>query len=195
MQRLRHLCVIMGLFITFLCPCWAHAQDAECSVWIPIDVKVYGDTTSVGDSFKVDLFADDSKTPMPENTTCRIEGEGSAAFGPIQYKLPGDYEYVIRQEKERDSGWNYDETVYKVTVRVINDGQGGFKAELWARSDQTLKKSSQILFKNAFTHTKPLTHTPKTGDGMHPMLWFGVGFISWMIMVLCVRLWKGKRYI
>lgn len=53
-------------------------------------------------------------------------------FGPITYTEPGDYTYRIYQEKGSVHEVSYDESVYSVTVRVVNDEKDGLRAEIWA---------------------------------------------------------------
>lgn len=42
----------------------------------------------------------------------------------------------------------YDTTAYTVTVRVVNDGNGGLAAEIWAIRDGSQNKTDRIVFEN-----------------------------------------------
>lgn len=94
---------------------------------IPVKKTVTG-TTSSTEKFTFTLAAGTKKPegveamPMPGSATVQITGTGSAKFGEIAYTQPGTYEYTVRETKGSATGYTYDETVYTVTVTVVQDG-------------------------------------------------------------------------
>ena len=107
----------------------------------------------------------------------------------------------------------YDNSMYKVTVRVVNTETGGLAAQIWAVKNQSEQKVDEIKFINYYnettqakTESKPNTthHTtntitkssigtssPKTGDKSNLMLWSAVATVSTLCIFLFVL--AGKR--
>lgn len=127
----------------------------------------------------------DEANPMPDASSVTITGSGTATLGPITYTKPGDYLYTVTQKEGSEAYFTYDTTSYTVTVRVINDGEGGLTAEIWAIEEGGVDKVDEILFENSYDppapapkptpKPTPVKHTtakvtsasPKTGDEMN----------------------------
>ena len=89
----------------------------------------------------------------------------------------------------------YDDTVYTVTVRVTNDGQGGLVAEIWAVSGESTQKTDEVLFTNRYTPpTQPPVNPPQTGDTAHVgplMAVFAAAAMGLTVSLIVV--WKRSR--
>ena len=65
-------------------------------------------------------------TPLPDEATITLTKEASTGgFGDITYTAPGEYTYEVQETQDgTDTGLTYDDTVYTVTVKVEDNGQG-----------------------------------------------------------------------
>ena len=211
-QRFHKLLLFILLIAVLLMPMQAFAENTGCTVSIPVEVQVKGDTAPSGVAFQVVITPVDSANPMPEQTTVTIKDTGKASFGPISYTVPGDYQYTIHQEKGKQANFTYDQTSYTVTVRVVNGKDGKLQAEIWAVKANETDKVDTIRFEN--TYAKPNTPTtptqkptpkptttpqtkpasPKTGDAANPTLWAEVLVFSLIAMVaVIVALYRQKK--
>ena len=170
--RFRKLLLLPLLIAVLLFPTQALAVYS-CTVQLPVEVKTITKTEDTeiptGEVYTVVLTAEDD-APLPEETRLTVTDNGTVEFGPITYTKPGDY-------------------VYTVTVRVVNDDEGGLTAEIWAIRDDETEKMENVVFTNVYTpeeepepdgsssastSAKPLVkkpNTPKTGDSANLTLW------------------------
>lgn len=184
-------------------PCFASAKENQCEVTLPVQIEITGDSAPAKEVFEVSITSRDSDAPMPEVTTKTVEGGGQILFGPIYYTLPEDYHYVITQKKGSTSQWTYDQTVYEVTVRVVNDNEGGIVSEVWAIRSGEDKKSDKIQFTNHYeapeiyeapkAYVTPTTSSPHTGDSANIGIYAGLMGVSLIGMLTVFR--KGCRYL
>lgn len=140
--RFRKLLLLPLLIAVLLFPTQALAAYS-CTVQLPVEVKTITKTEDAeiptGEVYTVVLTAEDG-VPLPEETQLTVTDNGTVEFGPITYTKPGDYIYTVYQDVGETEFYTYDRTVYTVTVRVVNDDNGGLKAEIWAiRDDETEK--------------------------------------------------------
>ncbi len=66
--------------------------------------------------------------PLPAATVITIEGAGEKSFAPITFTEAGTYRYLVKERKDSEKGYTYDETVHTVTVIVTSD-HGALQAE------------------------------------------------------------------
>lgn len=158
-------------------PVHAEAAETSCTVTIPAEVSV-DKTSAPAEEFTLVLEAEDENTPMPEKSEITVSGNKKAEFGPITYTVPDDYSYKVYQKAGTEKNFTYDKCVYTVTVRVVNDSEGGLGAEIWAIRDGAANKTDKISFSNKWTDpvkkTEPVKAQPakketvqkvaKTGD-------------------------------
>lgn len=174
------------------------AKEYSCSVSIPVEVGVTGESIPQGKNYQVVLEAVSNGAPMPEKTTLSVQNGGKAEFGPIIYDIPADYQYRIYQKCEEEKGFSYDQSIYLVTVRVINDEKGGLKAEVWATKEGSNKKMEKIKFENKYQipdspgkQEEPSEYTvlaqPKTGDSTNTVLWISCAAVSLTVLLLIFR--------
>ena len=129
--RFRKLLLLPLLIAVLLFPTQALAAYS-CTVQLPVEVKTITKTEDAeiptGEVYTVVLTAEDG-VPLPEETQLTVTDNGTVEFGPITYTKPGDYIYTVYQDVGETEFYTYDRTVYTVTVRVVNDDNGGLKAE------------------------------------------------------------------
>lgn len=141
------------LLMLVLLPLRASAEDYSCTASIPVRVSLTGEI----DTEFVIRISTEEEAPMPEEDALKIRGSGKATFGAITYTEPGDYHYTVVQQEGEEPYLTYDDTVYRVTVRVTNADEGGLVPEIWAVKDQQTEKTAELLFANLYdpSGTKP----------------------------------------
>lgn len=77
--------------------------------------------------------SDGVAVPMPEGTkdgvaTATNDADSKIAFGDITYSKPGMYAYTVREGAGKLGGVTYDDTVYTVTVTVVDNHDGTMTA-------------------------------------------------------------------
>lgn len=188
--RKLNSCLLLSLLLAALMMP-AAAADYSCTASIPVRVHVYAETDA---EFTVQLEAEEG-TPLPEDCSLTFTGSGEGTFGAVEYTVPGDYVYTVTQVKGDAEYVTYDDTVYTVTVRVTNDGQGGLVAEIWAVSGESTQKTDEVLFTNRYTPpTQPPVNPPQTGDTAHvgPLMAVFAAAATGLVVSLIV-VWKRSR--
>ena len=137
------------------------AQTDPLSVSIPVKVTVSGSNVPADKEYKLVIEGLDN-APMPESSALAVKNGESASFGPIQYTVPADYRYRIRQTTEADNDYTYDNAVFTVTVQVVNSENGGLSANIVAGKEGTADKMETIQFSNTYA---PTGGGGDTGDG------------------------------
>ena len=212
MKQFRKLLLPL-LIATLLFQTQALAADYSCTISIPVEVQVTGDSAPDAVDFTVTMTPVDEANPMPDASSVTITGSGTATLGPITYTKPGDYLYTVTQKEGSEAYFTYDTTSYTVTVRVINDGEGGLTAEIWAIEEGGVDKVDEILFENSYDppapapkptpKPTPVKHTtakvtsasPKTGDEMNLVVLgclLGISLLG-LIALTVVFCWNRKR--
>ena len=97
--------------------------------------------------FTFELVGEDEKVV----STAQNSADGSVTFGKLTYKVPGTYNYVIREKNDKAGGVEYDSAEHTVVVVVTDNGDGTMtaKAELKSRNGEDTKDT--IVFKNSYT--------------------------------------------
>ena len=122
----------------------------------PVDYSINTDLTITKEldgrelkegEFTFELVGEDKKVV----STAQNSADGSVTFGALTYKVPGTYNYVIREQKGSAGGVEYDSAEHTVVVVVTDNGDGTMtaKAELKSRDDEDAKNA--IVFKNSYT--------------------------------------------
>ncbi len=87
--------------------------------------------------------------PMPASATATNDANGNIAFGTITYERAGTYVYTIAEVDGGDDRYDYDKSVYTVTVTVTDNSVGTLSARV------TLTKNNMpataVVFQNGFT--------------------------------------------
>ena len=127
-----------------------------------INKTVKGDTPS-DKTFTFNITASEENPDgavLPENTTATVTGSGTASFGNITFSKAGIYNFEIKETKGNDSGYTYDESVWTLTVVVVdNNSQLEVESHSYTKADGTTSNDGA-----AFTNTynvSPTEFTPK----------------------------------
>lgn len=122
----------------------------------PVDYSINTDLTITKEldgrelkegEFTFELVGEDKKVV----STAQNSADGSVTFGELTYKVPGTYNYVIREKNDKAGGVEYDSAEHTVVVVVTDNGDGTMtaKAELKSRNGEDAKDT--IVFKNSYT--------------------------------------------
>lgn len=149
------------LLMLVLFPLRASAEDYSCTASIPVRVSLTGE---IDTEFAVQISSEEGD-PLPEEDVLKIRGSGNATFGAVTYTEPGDYHYTVVQQGGEIPYLTYDDTVYRVTVRVTNNEKGGLTPEIWAIKDEQTEKTAELVFTNVYN---PATPTPTPGGEQTP---------------------------
>lgn len=180
---LRRIFTFLAVWMLLALP--VSAAEYACTVTIPVEVEVTGESVPSGVDSRLMFVSDNVGNPVPEQTEIAVKDSRAVSFGPISYTEPGDYTYRIYQEKGSAYEVAYDESVYSVTVRVVNGEDNGLKAEIWAVKDGGQNKTDKIKFTNAYeAPLKPEPEAPKTGDSGQPAFWGCVMMLALLAMVI-----------
>lgn len=121
----------------------------------PVDYSINTDLTITKEldgrelkegEFTFELVGEDEKIV----STAQNSADGSVTFGKLTYKVPGTYNYVIREKDDKAGGVEYDSAEHTVVVVVTDNGDGTMtaKAELKSRDGEDVKNA--IVFKNSY---------------------------------------------
>ncbi len=209
---------IIFLFPVKMTAVYAAEGERECTIAIPISVEMKGNAGNIkSEVFEYALESADENSSTEtifSKVAVTQEGITKGSFKEMRYTRPGDYKYTVYQLKGENKEVIYDDSVYEVTVRVVNTQEGGLTAEIWAVKDQSDQKVDEIKFVNQYKETTTATteaidntthHTttntitkssigtssPKTGDKSNVLLWSGIAILSGLCVFFFV--FAGKR--
>ena len=124
------------------------------------------------DEFEFTLSADPG-TPMPANTSIfitRDDKDQTKSFGEITFTKPGKYTYTVEEVEGDDDDITYDTKAHKVTIEIVDDGNGNLIA----------KKGTSAIKKVKITNTYKPEKTVKTGDDSNMIIYLA-GMIAAML--------------
>lgn len=167
-RKLSGLLVLPVLLAALLLlPVRANAVEYACTAELPVSVTLNGNNA---EKFHITIeCAEDADPdqPMPAEAEegLWVTGDQKVSFTGFCYTEPGDYKYIVRQEKAGTDYMTYDDTVYTVVIQVTNleteDGTT-LQAKVYANTDDNPdEKVAELSFLN--TYAPP---TPKPDD--HP---------------------------
>ena len=145
-----------------------------------VQKQLLGRAWTDNDQFTFTLSADKG-TPMPAETSVTIrksDADQTKSFGEIKFTEPGKYTYIVRENKGNISGVNYDTKDHKVTIEVVDDGNGNLVAKDGSALIQTVK----------ITNTTGV----KTGDE-HNILIPMTGMLA-AILALLIMIIRRRKY-
>ncbi len=105
------------------------------------------------------------------------DASGTIKFENLKFEDEGTYEYTVSEINDKQTGITYDKSVFKVTIKVSDNGEGTLSAEV---------SGDDIVFTNSYEAPKDdkTTDTPKkpdnpvkalrrvaTGDNSHVMIY------------------------
>ena len=109
-------------------------------------------------TFNIKASADNSDgAEMPEDPTATVTGEGTTSFGNITFTKAGTYTFDISEEKGDASGYTYDESVWTLTVVVVdNESKLEVQSHTYTKTDG-ITNEEKAEFENIYKPTEPKT--------------------------------------
>ncbi len=119
--------------------------------------------------------------------TAKNNANGGFEFEAIEYTEIGEYVYTVKEDAtEKAENITYDESVFTVTVKVTDNGEGKLVAEiLYADGEE---KADSIEFVNKYT--EPVPEVPKTGDNFNDTVWLVLSSVSALAVLVLIGLKK-----
>ena len=107
----------------------------------------------------------ENNSPMPKGSNAgvkkvTISSNESFSFGEITYDAPGEYKYTVSRELADSKNLKQDDSVYKCTVEVTNDGL----AVVIFEKIGTQGKPNSILYTDKYITPSSKGGKVKTGD-------------------------------
>lgn len=140
-KLMASLCLVC---LCLMLACSAALADYSVTAEIPVKVTVKGNVPYEKPEFTAVIAAVDSASPVPASAEMTVIGGETAMFN-IVYTRPGVYQYTV-QLKKPDVGGPFDDTVFNVTVSVVNNENGGLNASVSVRRDGEEAKIEGIEF-------------------------------------------------
>ena len=114
------------------------------------------------DQFTFQLIDENDKVVSSVKNT----EKGAIQFDLIEYDKEGTYTYTVKEVNDEQKGITYDETVYKVTVEVVDDQKGHLNASVAVTNEKG--EEADLVFTNEYKEesTPPTEEEPSEGtDG------------------------------
>ena len=121
------------------------------------------------DRFVFKMIAKDKDNPMPKNSengeyTLVVTEAGTFSLGPIDFDVPGVYEYDVYQVKGENVTCEYDDSKYTLIVSVENSTDySTLETYTTIIKDGDEEKHDSIYFKNNFRSNSDF-ELPNTSD-------------------------------
>nr|WP_279323774.1 FctA domain-containing protein [Anaerococcus sp. AGMB09787] len=114
------------------------ADDKAIEANIPVEVE-YDGYDKEEFEFVIEKL-DGSTSYMPENTSISIEDKGS--FGPIDFDIPGKYQYLIKQVPTDKPIITYDERVYHLDIylQYLENGNKSISMVIYGENGEKVPK-------------------------------------------------------
>lgn len=94
--------------------------------------------------------------------TAKNDTGGNVSFDELTFEAPGVYTFRIAEVKGTEEGMTYDESVYTITVTVVDNGEGRLEASLsYTKNEEAVEA---IEFCNTFTEQKTPEKPPVKPD-------------------------------
>ena len=114
----------------------------------PVDVNLEAVKTLDGRTLNADEFRFELKDAEGAVLQTKTNAaDGSVVFDTLTYTEAGTYKYTVTEVSGALGGVTYDETVYMVTVKVTDNGQGALEALVTVNG----RENAPIEFKNRYT--------------------------------------------
>lgn len=168
-RRKFHILLIAALaLMLWAFPMGVFAASGSAEVSIQVEKEIAGDEPAADETFTFLLTPMSSANPMPaDRGVLNIRGEGKGQFGAMTYTRPGEYVYTVQEKAQSISGYSFDSTVYRVSVKVLYDG-GGLRSEVTVQKEGASAKSDAIVFTNEYDREKDPTAPDDPGNSHHP---------------------------
>ena len=131
----------------------------------PASVKITAIKTLVGRDLKDGEFAftlTGEGDTADISRTAKNDARGNVSFDELTFEAPGVYTFRISEVKGTEEGMTYDESVYTITVTVVDNGEGQLEASLsYTKNEEAVEA---IEFCNTFTEQKTPEKPPVKPD-------------------------------
>jgi len=131
----------------------------------------------VDEQFEFELLDEDGQVLE----TVTNAADGSIVFSAIEYSAAGEYNYSMREVKGKAAGFIYDETEYRVTVVVKDNGDGTFSTDIKLTD-------GAVLFSNAYSAA-----LPATGENISTVQSLGTLLLGLGVLTLIQRRRRHSR--
>lgn len=168
MKRKIFAAAMLLIMLSLVCGAALAAQE-PAKVAQEVEITLSGSLPSPRETFTVVMEALKDSNPMPGGQTggtysIEILGEkkkgNEGTFPTITFDQVGKYQYLIWQEPGKHPRGTYDDTVYTMTVTVLNKPNfSGFDVTVTFRDDKGGPKPDTDLFHNSYA-AEPGTITP-----------------------------------
>lgn len=102
--------------------------------------------------------------PQTQNTRVSVTGEGKGSFGDIAFTKAGTYTFTVKEIKNNEPGYTYDDSTWTLTV-TVTDNKGKLKAQgSYTKPDGTAS-SEEASFENSYQASQT-SYTPKVKKTM-----------------------------
>ncbi len=178
--------MLMCLIVILPSPVFA-GGNIPVTIDIPLTYIVNGNEDAAGGD-RFTLVPDGPQTPMPDSAaggtkSVDIKREGTYSFGNIYYDRPGIWWYTITRDITEKKGVTKEDSVYRVKVIALNDGQGYVQA---------YRDGSDEKYEIVYTDRV----APETGDGSILVVYLGIALAAaaaFMIIAVLRRRNKNKE--
>ncbi|ASO67610.1 TPA: QVPTGV class sortase B protein-sorting domain-containing protein [Streptococcus pyogenes] len=85
-------------------------------------------------------------------------------FSTVKFPEVGVYRYTVSETDSKVSGIKYDTKTWIVDVYVVNDGNGGFKAQYIVSKEKGQNDKKPVVFENSFKTTSLKVEKQVTGN-------------------------------
>ena len=193
-MKIKYIFLVIIICCSFLCLNSAYAVK---SGEIPLQLEIVNDPNQTStDRFVFELVPLDENNPMPsdaENGKVQlvITEPGIYSFGTIEYFRPGDYEYQAYQVPGSNNQYNYDKSVYKIIVTVVNSkDMSHLETHITITKDNMEEKYENLHFKNEYF--PPFMELPDTSD-INVVFYIVTLIASLFILNRYIRIGKRKE--
>ena len=123
----------------------ADASDAKVKFDVVKTLTGFEGETPATFTFNMTGDATDTQT---------IQGSGSASFKELKYTEVGEYTYTISEQNDKADGYTYDESVYTVTVNVVDENGKLVPHTEIKKGEETV---NEIKFENNYSASGDIT--------------------------------------
>ena len=131
----------------------------------PASIKIAAIKTLVGRDLRDGEFAfalTGEGDAADISRTAKNDARGNVSFDELTFEAPGVYTFRISEVKGIEEGMTYDESVYTITVTVVDNGEGQLEASLsYTKNEEAVEA---IEFRNTFTEPKTPEKPPVKPD-------------------------------
>lgn len=131
----------------------------------PASIKIAAIKTLVGRDLRDGEFAftlTGEGDAADISRTAKNDAGGNVSFDELTFEAPGVYTFRISEVKGTEEGMTYDESVYTITVTVVDNGEGQLEASLsYTKNEEAVEA---IEFCNTFTEQKTPEKPPVKPD-------------------------------